>query len=384
MTGPCPAKGKTCIKCNKKNHYTKCKSKHVKQINIPNETTELDDYVFTTESIDHKRPTTNIKLCDTKICILVDTGASVNLLDEHTHCDLKSKPKLMISSSKIYSYGGTKPMKILGQFDTLVESVHAFEVIKFHVVEGNCDSLLSYQSAKSLHIIDTTNATTCNLKDSHANLFRGIGTLKSDHIKLHINNDINPSVQRHRRIPFHVRKKVEDELLRLEKLDIIEKVEGPTPWISPIVVVPKKNDSIRICVDMRLPNKAIERVRHITPTIDDIITELNGAQLFSKIDRNNGYHQLVLHEESRYITTFTTHVGLRRYKCLMFGINAASEIFQNAIYQSLHGLSGVMNISDDILVYGNCKTSHDENLKAVLTRLEEKGLTLNYNHIKYI
>ena len=384
MTGPCPAKGKTCNKCNKMNHYTKCcKSKHVKQINFPNETTELDDYVFTTESIDHKRPTTNIKLCDTKICILVDTGASVNLLDEHTYCDLKSKPKLMISSSKIYSYGGTKPMKILGQFDTLVESVHAFEVIKFHVVEGNCGSLLSYQSAKSLHIIDTINATTCNLKDSHANLFRGIGALKSDPVKLHINNDINPSVQRHRRIPFHVRKKVEDELLRLEKLDIIEKVEGPTPWISPIVVVPKKNDSIRICVDMRLPNKAIERERHITPTIDDIITELNGAQLFSKIDLNNGYHQLVLHEESRYITTFTTHVGLRRYKRLMFGINAASEIFQNAIYQSLHGLSGVINISDDILVYGNCKTSHDENLKAVLTRLEEKGLTLNYNKCEF-
>ena len=161
-----------------------------------------------------------------------------------------------------------------------------------------------------VHIIDTINATTCNLKDSHANLFRGIGTLKSDPINLYINNDINPSVQRHRRIPFHIRKKVENELLRLEKLDIIEKVEGPTPWISPIVVVPKKNDSIRICVDMRLPNKVIERERHITPTIDDIITELNGAQLFSKIDLNNGYHQLVLQEESRYITTFTTHVGL--------------------------------------------------------------------------
>ena len=60
---------------------------------------------------------------------------------------------------------------------------------------------------------------------------------------------------------------------------------------------------------MRLHNKSIERERHITPTID-IITELNGAQLFSKIDLNNGYHQLVLHEESRYINTFTTHAGL--------------------------------------------------------------------------
>ena len=91
------------------------------------------------------------------------------------------------------------------------------------------------------------------------------------------------------------------------------------------MVVPKKNDSIRICVDMRLPNKAIERERHITPTIDEIITELNGAELYSKIDLNNGYPQLVLHEESRYVTTFTTHVGLQRYKPLMFGINAASE-----------------------------------------------------------
>ena len=74
-------------------------------------------------------------------------------------------------------------------------------------------------------------------------------TLKSDPIKLHINNDIN-------RIPFHVRKKVE-EFLKLEKLDI-EKVEGPTPWISPIVVVPMINDSIRTCIDIRLPNQANE------------------------------------------------------------------------------------------------------------------------------
>ena len=131
-------------------------------------------------------------------------------------------------------------MKIFGQFDTLVESVHAFKVIKFHVGDGNCGSLLSYQSAKSLHIIDTIIATTCNLKDSHANLFRGTGTLKRGYIKLHINTCINHSVERHRIIPFYVRKKVVGQLLKLKKLDIIKKIEGPTPWISPIVVVPKK------------------------------------------------------------------------------------------------------------------------------------------------
>ena len=95
MTGPCPARGKTCIKYNKKNHYTKCcKSKHLKQINILNETTELDGYGLTTESIDHKRPTTNIKLFDTKISILVDTGASVSLLDEEYLSMLERRLKM--------------------------------------------------------------------------------------------------------------------------------------------------------------------------------------------------------------------------------------------------------------------------------------------------
>ena len=60
----------------------------------------------------------------------------------------------------------------------------------------------------------------------------------------------------------------------MESQDIIEKVEGPTPWVSPVVIVPKHNDpnDIRLCVDMREANTAIERERHITPTLDDIFS----------------------------------------------------------------------------------------------------------------
>ena len=98
----------------------------------------------------------------------------------------------------------------------------------------------------------------------------------------------------------------------MEEMDIIEKVDRPTPWVSPIVVVPKPHNpqEIRICVDMCQPNKAIERERHISPTIDDIISELGQAKVFSKLDLNQGYHQLELSPECRYITTFSTHVGL--------------------------------------------------------------------------
>ena len=99
--------------------------------------------------------------------------------------------------------------------------------------------------------------------------------------------------------------------------------------------------------------------------------------MFSKLDLTAGYHQCILDEQSRYITTFTTHIGLRRYKRRSFGINSASEVFQNEIYKILQGLSGVINVSDDILVHVKNKREHDKNLELVLKRLNFKGVTLN-------
>ena len=128
---------------------------------------------------------------------------------------------------------------------------------------------------------------------------------------------------------------------------------------------------------MREANRAIERERHVTPTVDDLIHDLNGATIFSHLDLRSGYHQLELAPESRYITTFSTHLGLHRYKRLIFGISCASEVFQHAIEQVLMGIPGVKNISDDIIIYGKTQEDHDKSLDQVLQRLEEKGLTLN-------
>ena len=123
--------------------------------------------------------------------------------------------------------------------------------------------------------------------------------------------------------------------MNLEQQGIIEKVEGPTPWVSPLVIIPKKNDEVQICVDMRMANKAIKQEHHPTPTIDHLIHILNGATVFSKLDLRSGYHQLTLAKESRYITTFAMHKGFRRYKRLNFGTNSASESFQNVISEEL-------------------------------------------------
>lgn len=78
---------------------------------------------------------------------------------------------------------------------------------------------------------------------------------------------------------------------------------------------------------MRLANTAIEREHHIAPTTDDVIHELNGATVFSKLDLRAGSHQLELHPDSWYITAFTTHLGLRWYKRLSFGISSAAKVF---------------------------------------------------------
>ena len=160
------------------------------------------------------------------------------------------------------------------------------------------------------HVQPTHDKSIDAMLEANKEIFDGIGKLHGTHITLNIDPAVPPVVHNTRRIPFHIRKQVEKELLSLESQGIIERVrEGQaTPWISQIVNVPKKgNKSIRICVDMRTANKAIRRVRHVMPTVDEIMTNLNGAQFFSKIDLSNAYHQLVLAEGCRYITTFSTH-----------------------------------------------------------------------------
>lgn len=100
------------------------------------------------------------------------------------------------------------------------------------------------------------------------------------------------------------------------------------------------------------------------------------SSVFSKLDLKWGYHQLELSEESCDITTFSTHAGLYCYKRLMFGITSAPEIYQHAIQQALHGCEGEHNTSD-IILHAKDDQQHNERLKKLLERLQQRGLTLN-------
>ena len=128
---------------------------------------------------------------------------------------------------------------------------------------------------------------------------------------------------------------------------------------------------------MRRANEAIIRERLPIPTVEEVLEELNGSTVFSKLDLRHGFHQVELHADSRDITTFVTHDGLFRYKRLSFGVNGAPEKYQHIISQVIADIEGVVNIADDLIVDGKTVVEHDQSLHKLLARLEEKNLTLN-------
>lgn len=111
-----------------------------------------------------------------------------------------------------------------------------------------------------------------------------------------------------------MREPVERKIKELLDMDIIEAVNGPTPWVNPVVIVPKANSEIRLCLDMRQANRTIVRERYPIPTVDEILQGMNGSTVYSKLDLKWGYHQLELTPASHQITTFPVHNGVYRYK----------------------------------------------------------------------
>ena len=87
-----------------------------------------------------------------------------------------------------------------------------------------------------------------------------------------------------------MKQKVQQELKRLEKDNIIRPVKMPTYWCAPIVAVLKNNGKVRLCVDFTKLNQSIKREKFPLPSIDQLLSELNGAQVFTKLDCNDGSH----------------------------------------------------------------------------------------------
>ena len=92
------------------------------------------------------------------------------------------------------------------------------------------------------------------------------------------------SLQTARRVPILLLQKVKDALLKMEETGIIEQIQEPTDWCAGIVIVPKKDDGVRICTDYKKLNAAIKRERYVLPTVKDILHKQKGSTIFIKLD----------------------------------------------------------------------------------------------------
>ena len=145
----------------------------------------------------------------------------------------------------------------------------------------------------------------------------------------------------------------------------------------------KDSSQIRLVIDARPVNKCIIRHRHVTPTLDDIAARLSGSTVFSKVDFKEGYRQVLLHPKSRHLTTFSTHKGLYRDTRLSPGLNAEAEYFQFIVGDVIKDIDGVMNVSDDIIIYEKDATGHDVILHKLLERLESVDFTANLGKCEF-
>ena len=401
----CPAWGATCNKCKGKNHFSvKCRAGKARVNAVSGDYDEYEDY----EEIYHLTCTTHSVGGDREICVEmmlegklvvfeIDTGSARNLIGrKHAqHAMLTSSNfKLIMWNKQTLAPLGDSKLRMINPANNRKYLVH------FTVVDEDYTPLLGRSASTKMGLVtineanfkrvNNVSANSVHLIAKYADVFRNeLGKLPG---KAHFEVDpsVTPVISLRRDVVVSVQPKLKQAIDDLVEKGVLAPVKQPTDWLSYITTTPKKNGDIRICLDPKPLNKALKRQRFQMPKLSELIPELSKAKVFSTFDFLNGYWHVELDEESSLLTTFSTPFGRFRRCCMPFGTKPSAEIIQEKVYSAIGDLKGILNIADDVMLYGSGDTiessihDHDVKLEAFLQRCREVGIRLNKKKMKLL
>lgn len=329
--GPeCIAKNAQCLRCRNLGHFAKwCTKRPIEDVaeNPPASKrikAVCDSEEQTNHFEDRAARETNKDICCVMgenrfrfkvggigILMTIDSGAAANLIDHQTWIKLqKGGANVRFSQHpdrSFKAYGSDRPLNITGMFTAEIEAEDQKAEAVFYIAENGKQCLLGDETAKQLKVLKIGYGVASI--HQHAPTFPKI---KGVLVEIPIDPNVKPVQQPYRRAPFALEDKVAEKLQYLLSQDIIERVEEPSAWVSPIVPILKDNGEVRLCVDMRRANQAVIRETHPLPIVEELFGGITGATRFSKLDIKEAYHQVEISERSRGITTFITKQGLFR------------------------------------------------------------------------
>ena len=167
------------------------------------------------------------------------------------------------------------------------------------MVKGLARALLGLPAIQSLNVASLVEPIKSDtIEKKFPKLFTGLGRLK-DSYKIKVKSDAKPyALTTPRRVALPLLPKVKAELQRMVDLGVISKIDTPTEWCAGMVVVPKSNGNVRICVDLTKLNASVCRERLMLPSVEYTLAQIGGAQYFSKLDANSGFWQIESHQSS--------------------------------------------------------------------------------------
>ena len=212
---------------------------------------------------------------------------------------------------------------------------------------------------------------------------------ETDLIELEIDTgNAAPRRQPPHRVPFAVTKEIAKQLKEMQAGNVIQ--PSNSPWASPIVLVQKKDGTLRFCIDYRNLNSVTKLDKFPLPRIDDLLDQLGQSQYFTTLDLAAGYWQVKVSDKSKEKTAFITHQGLFEFRVMPFGLTNAPAVFQRLMQKVLGGLNPdegpefVEVYIDDVLVFSRTMEEHVEHLRQVLERLRKAGLKLKPTKCHFI